>query len=323
MRLFKNRELAAVILRDFSGGRPFAMRDVFARMGFKHYHADGARTRESQATSNVLRGFKHRGMITFKPEEDLHPTIGHWFILDEAGLRRYAEGGRLPPITREFKREARGTRKRQAPAATIAPPATPGLKVITIEDVKEAVVKAADKLTVPIVTEILQATAACRKVGLVPPERFLAVIDALRWRVKQMEKDIQAEVEAKIAKTPVTHEEMAAMLRTVEERQNKFEHKLVAALGELKRDIRPLTEMVEAADSTYKEVLQKLNTMGAKLEAQHKSLQDARARLVEAELKLSGKAADPEEVEIEHARLHDPRYTPAEQNTIMNGRGGY
>ena len=112
------------------------------------------------------------------------------------------------------------------------------------------------------------------------------------------------------------------MVRTLDERQNKFEQKLVAALGELKRDIRPLTEMVEAADSTYKEVLQKLNTMGAKLEAQHKSLQDARARLVEAELKLSDNP-DPAEQEIEHARLHDPRYTPDEMNTIMNGRGGY
>jgi len=320
MRIDADRAFAKIILRDFSDGKRFAIRNLFENMGFTHYREDGVRTKESQNTSNALRGLRDRGVLTFEHERGCAAMVGKWVVTNEEALRTYAEGGPLPAILPDYRRHT----TKGCASHKITPPNPASVKRdYTIDDVKKVVVDAASKITVQVVVEILKATAGVQKAAQVPPDRFAAVIDTLNWHMGAMDRELRAAAEAKIARTPVTHEEMSTALRKMETRQHQFEQSIATTINLVKKDVKMMSDLLERANAVYQEVLQKLNTMGAKLEAQHKSLQDARARLVEAELKLSGKAADPEEVEIEHARLHDPRYTPAEQNTIMNGRGGY
>lgn len=57
----------------------------------------------------------------------------------------------------------------------------------TIEDVKKVVVDAASKLTVPVVVEILKATAGVQKAGQVPADKFDAVIAAINAKVTETE----------------------------------------------------------------------------------------------------------------------------------------
>jgi hypothetical protein len=57
----------------------------------------------------------------------------------------------------------------------------------TIEDVKKVVVEAAGKLTVPVVVEILKATAGVQKAGQVPADKFDAVIAAITARLAASE----------------------------------------------------------------------------------------------------------------------------------------
>jgi len=57
----------------------------------------------------------------------------------------------------------------------------------TIEDVKKVVVDAASKITVPVVVEILKATAGVQKAGQVTPDKFDAVIAAITAKVTETE----------------------------------------------------------------------------------------------------------------------------------------
>lgn len=54
----------------------------------------------------------------------------------------------------------------------------------TLEDVKKAVIKAAHKLTVPYVVELLKTVAGAEKVSLVPPDKYDAVARALNTAMK-------------------------------------------------------------------------------------------------------------------------------------------
>lgn len=59
----------------------------------------------------------------------------------------------------------------------------------TIEDVKKVVVDAAGKLTVPVVVEILKATAGVQKAGQVPADKFDAVIAAIAAKLAATEAE--------------------------------------------------------------------------------------------------------------------------------------
>lgn len=77
-----------------------------------------------------------------------------------------------------------------APVVNPVPPdsqATASASGKTIEDVKKVVVDAASKLTVPVVVEILKATAGVQKAGQVPADKFDAVIAAITAKVTETE----------------------------------------------------------------------------------------------------------------------------------------
>lgn len=322
------------------GGRRFMVGDICETLGVVNTRKRAGEdkkgpTPDADRIAKVVRALRAIGILG-------EHKRGVYCILDAKKLDGYIQTNNAPRITHggnvAFDKDDKSALPVSAEMYTLLHPAGRPNHEYTIDDVKRVVVDAASKITVAVVVEILRATAACDKAAQVPPERFSAVIDAINWRVELSERAIRereaqrkAVEEAAKLKMPVAHEELRKMMtelrediasacRTVSDRQHKFEHVATQAVGFVRRDLKPLTEMVEAADKTFKEVLSKQNTIHAKLEAQQKSLQDLRARVADLELKHH---PDPAEQEIAHARLHDSRYTPEEQHTIMNGRGGY
>jgi hypothetical protein len=94
-----------------------------------------------------------------------------------------AEGTATAPATRGRKKKeepatADATPPVGAPVAPVPPDsqAVASADGVTIEKVRECVVAAAQKLTVGVVIEELNRVAGVRKAGLVPPEKFGAVI---------------------------------------------------------------------------------------------------------------------------------------------------